>query len=127
MYDKPIYELSIYLTRFSDVNHTIVRTVNSFLEEFEDTTAVIRIGKSKNRQHNGQKENVQDKQRYTKHTYQAKDRITRTPLKTGGDLGCSGRVSSSCCTSGIRRVNLVTNPMISHESSTPHNVSGDRH
>jgi hypothetical protein len=40
------------------------------------------------------KEKVQkDKQRYTKHTYKAKDRVTRTPLKTGGDLRCSGRVA----------------------------------
>ena len=30
------------------------------------------------------KEEVQkDKQRYTKHTYKTKDRVTRTPLKTG--------------------------------------------
>jgi hypothetical protein len=28
---------------------------------------------------------------------------------------CSERVSSSCSTSGIRRVNLVTNPVIFHE------------
>ena len=28
---------------------------------------------------------------------------------------CSGRESSSCSTSGTRRVTLVTNPMISHE------------
>jgi hypothetical protein len=28
---------------------------------------------------------------------------------------CSGRVSSSCSTSGTRRVNLVTKPLISHE------------
>ena len=27
---------------------------------------------------------------------------------------CSGRVSSSCSTSDTRRVNLVTNPVISH-------------
>ena len=40
-----------------------------------------------------------DKQRSTKHTH-----------KTGGELRCSGRVSSSCSTSGPRRVNLVTNP-----------------
>ena len=43
------------------------------------------------------KEKVQkDKQRSTKHPYKTKDRVTRTPLKTGGELGCSGRVSSSC-------------------------------
>jgi hypothetical protein len=46
-----------------------------------------------------------DKQRSTKHTQKTKDRITRAPLKTGGELKCSGRVSSSCSTSGTRRVN----------------------
>jgi preprotein translocase subunit SecG len=35
-----------------------------------------------------------DKQRSTKHTYKTKDRVTRTPLKTEGELGCSGRVRS---------------------------------
>ena len=62
------------------------------------------------------KEKVQkNKQRYTKHTYKTKDRVTRTPLKTGGELRCSGRVSSCCSTSGTRRINLVTNPVICHE------------
>jgi hypothetical protein len=51
----------------------------------------------------------------TKHTHQTKDRVTRTPLKTGVELRCSGRVGSSCSTNGTRRVNLVTNPVISHE------------
>jgi hypothetical protein len=54
-------------------------------------------------------------QRSTKHTYKTKDRVTRTPLKTGGERKYSGRVSSSCSTSGTRRVNLVTNPVISRE------------
>ena len=59
------------------------------------------------------KEKIQkDKQRSTKHTYKTKDRVTRTPLKTGGELMCSGRVSSSCSTGGTRRFNLVTNPVI---------------
>jgi len=40
---------------------------------------------------------------------------TRTPLKTGCELRCFGRVSSSCSTGDIRRVNLVTNPVICHE------------
>jgi hypothetical protein len=62
------------------------------------------------------KEKVQkDKQRSTKHTYNTKDRETRIPLKTGGELRCYGRVSSSCSTSGTRRVNLVITPVISHE------------
>jgi len=28
----------------------------------------------------------------TKHTHTTKDRVTRTPLKTGGKLRCSGRL-----------------------------------
>ena len=56
------------------------------------------------------KERVQrNKQRSTKHTHKTKDGETRTPFKTGGELMCSGRVSSSCSTSDNRRVNLVTN------------------
>jgi len=43
------------------------------------------------------KEKVQkDKQLSTKDTHKTKDRVKRTPLKTGGELGCSGRVSRSC-------------------------------
>ena len=43
------------------------------------------------------KEKVQkDKQRSTKHTHKTKDRVTRTPLETVGELRCSGRVSISC-------------------------------
>jgi len=52
-------------------------------EEFEDTKGITRIRISKkNRQHNGQKKKY--KQRSTKHTHKIKDRVTRTPLKTGG-------------------------------------------
>jgi len=43
---------------------------------------VIRIRKSRDRQHNGQKQ--KDKQRSTKHTNKTKDRVTRTQLRTGG-------------------------------------------
>jgi hypothetical protein len=43
-----------------------------------------------------QKEKIQkEKQRSTKHAYKTKDQVTRTPLKIGGELRCSGRVSSS--------------------------------
>jgi len=52
-----------------------------------------------------------DNQRSTKHTHETKDRVIRTPLKPGGELRCSRRVGSSCSTS----VNLVTNPVTSHE------------
>jgi hypothetical protein len=55
---------------------------------------IIRIRKSKDRQHTGQKTEEQttqgpketgqkEKQRSTKHTYKTKDRVTRTPLKQG--------------------------------------------
>jgi hypothetical protein len=94
-------------------------------EEFEDTKGVIRIRISKKNQNpyikeeqttKWSKEKVQrNKQRCTKHTYKTKDRVTRTPLKTGGELRCSGRPNSSCPTNLTRRVNLVTNPVISHE------------
>ena len=49
-------------------------------EEFKDTKGVIKIRKSKDRQHNDQKK--KDKQRSTKHTHKTKDHVTRTPLKT---------------------------------------------
>jgi hypothetical protein len=82
--------------------------------------------RQKNRQYNGQKTEEQtvqwpkekgqkDKQQSIKHTHKTKDRVTQTPLKTKGELRCSGRISSSCSTSDTRRVNMVTNPMISHE------------
>jgi hypothetical protein len=71
---------------------------------------VIRICKSKkNRQHNAQKKSTKGQTTiYKIYAYETKDRVTRTPLKTGGELMCSGRVSSSCSTSGTRRVNLVS-------------------
>ena len=53
-------------------------------EEFKDTKGVIKIRKSKDRQHNDQKK--KDKQRSTKHTHKTKDHVTRTPLKTNNDL-----------------------------------------
>ena len=40
---------------------------------------------------------VQKDKRSTKHTYKSKDRVTRTPLGTGDELGCSGRVTTCSC------------------------------
>jgi hypothetical protein len=49
-------------------------------------------------------------------THKTKDvRVIRTPLKTGGERRCYVRITSSCCTSDTDHVNLVTNPVISHE------------
>ena len=49
----------------------------------------------------------------TKH--RKKDRVTRTPLKTGVELRCSGNASSFCFPSDTRHVTLITNHVISHE------------
>ena len=54
-------------------------------------------------------------QRSTKHTPKIKDRVTRTPLKNGGELRCSGRESSFCPTHDTCHVNLVTNQVICHK------------
>jgi len=48
---------------------------NPYIEE-EQTTQWLK--------EKGQK----DKQRSTKHTHKTKDRVTRTPLQTGGELRC---------------------------------------
>jgi hypothetical protein len=86
-------------------------------EKFEDTKRVIRIHKSKkDRQHNGQKKKYKRSNNDLQSiTHKTKDRVTRTPLKTDGELGCTGKVSSSCSTCGTQRVTLVTNSVIGHE------------
>jgi hypothetical protein len=50
-----------------------------------------------------------------RHTHTTKDIVTRTPLITRDELGCSRRVGSFFSTSDTRRVNLVSNPVLSHE------------
>jgi len=57
-------------------------------EKFEDTKGVIIIIciSKKNRQHNGQKKKYKRTNNDTKYTHKTKDRVTRTPLKTGGEL-----------------------------------------
>jgi len=83
-------------------------------DECENTKGVIRIRKSKkDRQHNGQTK--KDKQRSTEHTHKTTDQVTRTPLNIWGEFRGSGKMRSSCSTSGNHRVNLVTHPVISHE------------
>jgi hypothetical protein len=64
-------------------------TLTARQEEFEAAKGVFRIRISKkNRQHNGQKKKYKNiKQRSTKHTHKTKDRVTRTPLKTGVNSG----------------------------------------
>ena len=65
-------------------------------EEFEDTKGVIRIRMlKKNRQHNGQKKSTKGKTTIYKYIHKTEDRVTQTPLKTGAELRCTWRVSSS--------------------------------
>ena len=52
---------------------------------------------------------------YKTYIENTKDRVTQTPLKTGGELKCFERESGPCSSSGTCRVNLVTNTVISHE------------
>ena len=47
--------------------------------------------------------------------HKTKDRLTRSSLKNGGELMCSGRVNSFCSTSSTRCVNLATNLVTIHE------------
>ena len=65
-----------------------------WIEGIEDTKRVIRIRKSKDRQDNVQKEidkrTNNDLQNTTKKT---KDRATPTPLKTEGEVRCSGKTA----------------------------------
>ena len=48
-----------------------------------------------------------DKQRSTKDTHKTNDRVKGTQLNPEGDRRCSGRVISSCSTSGIRQIILL--------------------
>ena len=66
-----------------------------------------------------------DKQRSTKYTHKTEDRVTRTPLKTGVELRCPGRVSSSCSTSGTRRVQDQASAFFTTTLSTQLNVRVD--
>jgi len=76
---------------------------------------VIRNRKSKDRQHNAQNKKYKRTNNDLQNiTYKTKDRVTRTPPKTGDELRCSERLSRSCSTSGTRRVTMVTTPVIGH-------------
>ena len=71
------------------IRKTIYLDQKLYEEEFEDSKGIIRIRKSKNdRQHNGQKK----KDKRTNNdlqiiSHKTKDRVTRTPLKTGVNSG----------------------------------------
>ena len=81
-----------FLLQINDISNVRIFQLNKSIRRVWRYQRVIRICISKNRQHNGQKKKY--KQRSTKHTHKTKDRVTQTPLKTGGELRCSVRVSS---------------------------------
>jgi hypothetical protein len=82
IHSKPVLQKDSHLLYF---NTAISLHLAFRQEEFEDTKGATRIRISKkNRQHNGQKKKYKrKKKRSTRHTYKTKDRVTRTPLKTG--------------------------------------------
>jgi hypothetical protein len=49
------------------------------------------------------------------YTENSKASATRIPQNTGSELGCPGRVGSSCSNSGFSRATLITKSMTSHE------------
>jgi hypothetical protein len=51
--------------------------------------------------------NQEDKHNLQNTTQKTKDRVTLTPLKTEGELRCSGRISSSCSTC-VLKINLFS-------------------
>ena len=76
-------------------------------DELEDTRGVIRIHKSKKKEHKVQKKKDKRKNNDIQNiTHQAKDRLTGTMLKTGGEPRCSRRINSSCKTSNTRPVTV---------------------
>jgi hypothetical protein len=88
---------SIYYISRSSCKGTIPMHAAMHMKSMKIPKGVIRIRNSKeDRQHNDQQKKY--KQQSTKHTHKTKDRLTRNPLKSGGELRCSGRVRSSCST-----------------------------
>ena len=83
--------------------------------EFEETKGVIRIWTDNIIPLPKKKGTKGQTTIYKNTTQKTKDQATQTPIKTGGELRYSGRIRSSCSTSGTCHVNLVANLMISHE------------
>ena len=99
----------IYMRRLQPVI-LMISLYNALIDRRETITAVIYNGQTK------KDKRTNNDLKYI--THKTKHRVTWTPLTIGGELRCSGWVTSSCSTSGARRVNLDTNPVISHEWGT---------
>ena len=99
------------------IDSNIFYHINLIKNSLKNIKGVIQIRKSKKeRQAKGKRSKGQTK---IYKTQKAKDRATRTSLKTGEGWGSesilSRRVRSACSTIDTRRVTLVTKPVISHE------------
>jgi hypothetical protein len=62
-----------------------------------------------------------------KHTHKTKDRVTRTPLKIGGELRCSGRVINSCSTSSSHANRARSMSVVANENNDLFFLSIDIH
>ena len=97
---SPISIRIIPSTRTSDMTHLVVMMISYIIHLV--VMVIRRVWRYQRGSQNPYIEEKQTpqwpqektKQRSTKHTHKTKDRVTRTPLKTGGELRCSGRVSS---------------------------------
>jgi len=82
----------------------------SMEENVEVIKWLIRSRKSKkDRLHNDRKKKRTNSD-LQNNTQKTKDRATRTPLKIGDELRCSGRIGNSCFLCETRRVTLVRSP-----------------
>jgi hypothetical protein len=101
---------AIHLVHPPNPSHGPLPWPASKQEEFEDTKGTIRNRISKkNRQHNGQKKKYK-KTSNDRQNIHIKLKIERhKPHENPGELRCSGRVSSSCSTSGTCRVKKKLN------------------
>jgi hypothetical protein len=95
---------------YSTVSDTLFLTIEIYKKSLKIPKGVIRIRKSKkDRQHNGQKK----KDKRTNNdlqsiTHNTKDQVTLIQLKTGGELGCFGRVNSPIFTAFFSFYDLRT-------------------
>jgi hypothetical protein len=96
-------EMIFYEKHFKLITHYLP-------EKFEDTNMVIR-GKQTTHRPNDKGQTMIYKT--CQNTTQKTDDWA-TPIHTGNEIGYRGRVSSSCVTSGTRRVTIITNLVISH-------------
>ena len=77
-------------------------------KEFEHIKGVIRNHISKkNIQNNGKNKYKRTNNYLRKHSHKTKDRVTQTPLNTGGEFRCSGRVTIFCSTAAVKIQTLL--------------------